>query len=201
MRVAIYTRVSTSDQTAKNQLPALQAWAARCGHEVVEVYTDHAISGTKGRDKRPDFDRMLKDCVRRRFDILAVWSGDRLGRSMKHLVEVVETVKSAGVNLYIEQQGVDTSTMMGEAFFYMSGIFAKIERTMILNRVNAGIARARAEGKHLGRPALKSAKVDAVRAALLAGKSVREAAEAAKVSRGTAGSSRKALVAEGLLPA
>ena len=144
---------------------------------------------------------MLKDCVRRRFDVLAVWSSDRLGRSMKHAVEVIETVKASGVNLYIDQQGVDTTTPMGRSFFYMSSIFAEIERDMIVTRVNAGIARARAEGKHLGRPAHRRARIDALRAALLGGKSVREAATAAKVSRGTAGSTRKALVAEGLLAA
>jgi DNA invertase Pin-like site-specific DNA recombinase len=204
-RVALYVRVSTADQKSKNQLPDLEAWAARAGHEVVKVYTDHGFSGTKGRDKRPAFDAMLKDCVRRKFDVLAVWSSDRLGRSMKHAVEVIETVKASGVNLYIDQQGVDTTTPIGRSFFYMSSIFAEMERDMIVARVNAGIARARKEGtksgKPLGRPAHRRARIDALRAALLGGRSVREAATAAKVSRGTAGSTRKALVAEGLLAA
>src|SRR5690349_15291077 len=94
-RVAIYARVSTRDkgQTTENQLLALQAWAQRAGCEVVTVYEDKGISGSKGRDKRPQFDAMLKAAVRREFDMLAVWSSDRLGRSLSHLVEVLQTIK------------------------------------------------------------------------------------------------------------
>ncbi len=103
-KVAIYTRVSTADQTCANQLAELEAWARRSGHEIVERFQDAGISGCKGRDKRPGFDRMLKAAVRREFDLLAVWSSDRLGRSMQHLIEVLQTVREAGIGLYVHTQ-------------------------------------------------------------------------------------------------
>ena len=97
-RVAIYTRVSTDDkgQSTENQKAALRTWAKNAGHTIVKVYEDLGISGAKGRDKRPAFDAMLKAAVRREFDILAVWSSDRLGRSLKNLVEVLETIRATG---------------------------------------------------------------------------------------------------------
>src|SRR5262249_30892845 len=100
-KVAIYTRVSTRKQTTDNQLQELRNWAARAGCEVVKVYEDKGISGAKGRDKRPQFDAMLKAAVRREFDMLAVWSSDRLGRSLSHLVEVLQTIKDTGIGLYL----------------------------------------------------------------------------------------------------
>ena len=96
-RVALYIRVSTYEQTTANQAAELQAWAARCGHSVVEVYEDKGISGAKGRDKRPAFDAMLKAAVRREFDMLAVWSSDRLGRSMPDLIDVLQTIRATGL--------------------------------------------------------------------------------------------------------
>ena len=92
-RVTLYVRVSTDDQTVENQKRELQAWAERCGHGVVKVFEDRGISGSKGRDKRPGFDAMLKAAVRREFDMLAVWSSDRLGRSLQHLIEVLQTIR------------------------------------------------------------------------------------------------------------
>ena len=90
-RVVIYARVSTDEQTTANQINELKAWAARASHDVVKVYEDRGISGTKGRDKRLGFDAMLKGAVRREFDIIAVWFSDRLGRSMVHLFDVLQT--------------------------------------------------------------------------------------------------------------
>ena len=95
-RVALYVRVSTDDQTVENQLRELQIWAQRCGHDVVRVFQDRGVSGAKGRDKRPGFDAMLKAAVRREFDMLAVWSSDRLGRSLQHLIEVLQTIRDTG---------------------------------------------------------------------------------------------------------
>ena len=95
-RVAIYARVSTDGQTTTNQLVELNAWAARAGHEVIKVYEEAGISGSHGRDKRPGFDAMLKGAVRREFDIVAVWSSDRLGRSLQHLIDVLQTVRMSG---------------------------------------------------------------------------------------------------------
>lgn len=151
-RVALYVRVSRDDQTTENQARELRQWAKNAGHEIVKVYTDHGISGAKGRDKRPAFDAMLKAAVRREFDVLAVWSSDRLGRSLPHLVEVLQTIQGTGTGLYIHTQALDTTTPSGRAMFGMLGVFAEFEREMIVERTKAGLARAKAAGKVLGRP-------------------------------------------------
>jgi DNA invertase Pin-like site-specific DNA recombinase len=195
-RVALYLRVSTGEQTTANQRLELGAWAARCGYTVAEVYEDHAISGAKSSDQRPALSRLLKDAVRRRCDMVAVWAVDRLGRSLTDLLNTLQTLKQSKVGLFLHQQGIDTSTAAGKAFFQMLGVFAEFERAIIVERVNAGIARAKAEGtksgKAIGRPALKTKRVDAARAALAEGKSIRAAALAAGISVGSAAALRKA---------
>src|SRR6516164_6836915 len=103
-RVALYVRVSTEEQTTANQVRELKAWAEHAGHDVVKTYRDHGVSGAKGRDERPAFDALLTAAVRREFDMIAVWSSDRLGRSMSHLIEVLETIKGTGVGHYIHTQ-------------------------------------------------------------------------------------------------
>lgn len=150
-RVAIYVRVSRDDQLTINQERELRDWCERAGHEVVQIYKDHGVSGTKGRDKRPKFDAMLKAAVRREFDLLAVWSSCRLGRSLPHLVEVLETIQGVNVGLYIHTQALDTTTPAGRAMFGMLAVFSEFEREMIVARTKAGIARARAAGKQIGR--------------------------------------------------
>lgn len=152
IRVALYTRVSTDGQSVENQRRELLAVAERRGWEVAQEYSDHGISGAKDRDKRPAFDRMLKGATRRDFDMIAAWSVDRLGRSLQHLVAFLGEVHAAGIDLYLHQQSVDTSTPAGKAMFQMLGVFAEFERAMIVSRVNAGLRRARAAGKTLGRP-------------------------------------------------
>ena len=151
-RVAIYLRVSTDGQSVENQRRELLTAAQHHGWEVVEEYSDHGISGAKDRDKRPAFDRMLKGATRREFDMIAAWSVDRLGRSLQHLVVFLGEVHAVGIDLYLHQQSVDTSTPAGKAMFQMLGVFAEFERSMIVSRVNAGLKRARAAGKTLGRP-------------------------------------------------
>ena len=131
-RVALYVRVSTDDQTVENQKRELKAWAERCGHGVVKVFEDRGISGSKGRDKRPGFDAMLKAAVRREFDMLAVWSSDRLGRSLQHLIEVLQTIRDTGCGLYIHTQALDTTTPRGRAMFQMLAVFGEFEREMNL---------------------------------------------------------------------
>jgi DNA invertase Pin-like site-specific DNA recombinase len=194
-RVALYLRVSTGEQTTTNQRLELEAWAARCDYTVAEVYEDHAISGAKSSDQRPALSRLLKDAVRRRFDMVAVWAVDRLGRSLTDLLNTLQTLKQSKVGLFLHQQGIDTSIAAGKAFFQMLGVFAEFERAIIVERVNAGIARAKAEGtksgKAIGRPALKTKRVDAARAALAEGKSIRAAALAAGISVGSAAALRK----------
>jgi DNA invertase Pin-like site-specific DNA recombinase len=165
-RVAIYTRVSTDGQTVENQRQELLAVAERRGLQVVQEYSDHGISGAKGRDKRPAFDSMLKGATRREFDMIAAWSVDRLGRSLQHLVAFLGEVRAAGVDLYLHQQALDTSTPAGKAMFQMCGVFAEFERAMIVERVNAGLKRAKAAGKVLGRPKIDAGTEAGIRAAL-----------------------------------
>ncbi len=151
-RVALYVRVSTGEQTTDNQLRELQAVAHRSGWEVVGVFEDAGISGANGREKRPALDAMLKGAARREFDMIAAWSVDRLGRSLQHLVALLEELHALGVDLFLHQQGLDTSTPSGRAMFQMCGVFAEFERAMIVERTKAGQARARAKGKRIGRP-------------------------------------------------
>src|SRR3954454_25166071 len=150
-RAAIYLRVSTSGQTTENQRRELQIVATQRGWKVVAEYEDAGISGAKGRDKRPGFDRMLKDATAGRFDIVAAWSVDRLGRSLQDLIGFLSELHSTGRDLYLHQQAIDTSTPSGKAMFQMLGVFAEFERGMIRERVNAGLARAKAKGVKLGR--------------------------------------------------
>jgi DNA invertase Pin-like site-specific DNA recombinase len=171
-RAAIYARVSTRNghQDPETQLLALRQVAEHAGWQVVEEYVDHGISGAKGRDQRPAFDRLMKDATRRRFDIIMAWSVDRLGRSLQDLVAFLGEVHAQGVDLYLDRQGVDTTTPGGKALFQMMGVFAEFERAMIRERVYAGLDRARARGKRLGRPQVALAVEDAIRAARGAGK-------------------------------
>ncbi len=152
MKLAIYARVSTSEQTTENQVRELTAWADRAGHEVVRIYDDNGVSGAKGREYRKEFDKLLKGAVRREFDLVAAWSVDRLGRSMGDLIEFLEDLHGAGVDLYLHQQALDTTTPSGKAMFQMMGVFAEFERSMISERVKAGLARTKAKGTKLGRP-------------------------------------------------
>src|SRR5262245_8017607 len=136
MKAALYVRTSTTDQTTENQERELQAVAARLGHEIVEVYADNGIFGAKGRDRRPDFDRLCRDATRRRFDIVMAWSVDRLGRSLQDLVGFLSEIHASHVELYLHQQGLDTTTPAGRAMFQMMGVFAEFERAMIVERVD-----------------------------------------------------------------
>lgn len=166
-RAAIYARVSTDGQTTDNQIRELEAVAKRTGWEIVDTYIDRGVSGSKGRDKRPQFDRMLKDATRRQFDIVLACSVDRLGRSLPHLVSFLEEIHAKGVDLYLHQQGIDTTTPAGKAMFQMCGVFAEFERSMIQERVRAGLSRAKAQGKRLGRPTIdekRTAQIKSLRA-------------------------------------
>ena len=162
-KAAIYARVSTTGQTVNNQLNDLREVAERHGWEIVHEYKDRGVSGAKGRDKRPQFDQMLKAANRREFDIIMSWSIDRLGRSLQHLVEFLGDIQHKGVDLYLHQQNIDTSTPSGKAMFQMVGVFAEFERSMIQERVKAGLARARKEGKRLGRPPVSAEIEDKIR--------------------------------------
>ena len=152
MKVAIYARVSTSEQTTENQVRELTAWVDRAGHDVVAIFDDNGVSGAKGREHRKEFDKLLRGAVRREFDLVAAWSVDRLGRSLQDLVAFLQELHGAGVDLYLHQQALDTTTPSGRAMFQMMGVFAEFERSMISERVKSGLARAKSNGKTLGRP-------------------------------------------------
>jgi DNA invertase Pin-like site-specific DNA recombinase len=151
-KVAIYLRVSTDSQTTDNQRRELEGVAARCGWQIVKIYEDAGVSGSKGRDKRPGLDAMMKAVNAKDFEMVAAWSVDRLGRSLTDLLSILQALHDKGVDLFLHQQGLDTSTTAGRAMFQMLGVFAEFERGIIRERVNAGLARAREHGMALGRP-------------------------------------------------
>jgi DNA invertase Pin-like site-specific DNA recombinase len=165
-RAALYLRVSTLDQTTVNQERELREVASRIGCKIVKVYKDHGISGAKGRDKRPAFDALCRDGTQRQFDIVMAWSVDRLGRSLQDLIGFLSELHALHIDLFLHQQGLDTTTPSGKAMFQMLGVFAEFERAMTQERVRAGLARARADGKTLGRPKIAEKTESAVRAAL-----------------------------------
>ena len=183
-RAAVYLRVSTQDQTTANQERELRAVADRMGCEVT-VYRDHGVSGAKGRDKRPAFDKLCKDAARRQFDMVMAWSVDRLGRSLQDLVSFLSEIHALGVDLYLHQQGIDTTTPAGKAMFQMMGVFAEFERAMIRERVRAGLRRAKDEGKRLGRPRIAADLERRIIAALKAGETIRGAADKFNVNPST----------------
>jgi DNA invertase Pin-like site-specific DNA recombinase len=175
-RAAIYLRVSTVEQTTANQERELRGIAGRIGCEIVKVYKDHGISGAKGRDKRPAFDALCRAAGRREFDMVMAWSVDRLGRSLQDLVGFLSELHALKIDLYLHQQGIDTTTPAGKAMFQMMGVFAEFERSMIQERVRAGLARAKGEGKQLGRPRIAPELEERILAARKGGLSVRKAA-------------------------
>jgi len=150
MRVALYLRVSTNEQNTANQARELKNVCVQRGWQITAVFEDHGISGAKGRDKRPALDKMLKAAVRGEFDMVAAWAVDRLGRSLADLIAILNELNAANVGLYLHQQALDTTTPSGRAMFSMVGVFAEFERSMIQERIKAGLSRAKAEGKLLG---------------------------------------------------
>jgi DNA invertase Pin-like site-specific DNA recombinase len=177
-RVGLYLRVSTKNgQTVDNQRQALtEAICRRPGWVIAEEFADEGISGAKGRGRRPEFDRLLKAVVRRKIDVVAAWSVDRLGRSLQDLIGFLGELNAAGCDLYLEKQAVDTTTPAGRALFQMLGVFAEFERAIIQERIYAGLARAREKGTKSGKP-IGRAKIDAtkevaIRTALASGKGI-----------------------------
>jgi DNA invertase Pin-like site-specific DNA recombinase len=186
-RAALYARVSTRNghQDPEVQLMALRQVAQRAGWTVVEEYVDNGVSGAKGRDKRPAFDRLCRDATRRKFDVIMAWSVDRLGRSLQDLLAFLGDVHAQGVDLYLDRQGVDTTTPGGKALFQMMGVFAEFERAMIRERVCAGLDKARAKGSRLGRPKVPASVEQAIRDRLAAGKGQLATARELKVGVST----------------
>jgi DNA invertase Pin-like site-specific DNA recombinase len=185
-RVAIYTRVSTLDQTIDNQLIELRDHCSKMGWEIVKEYADEGLSGTLSRDKRPALNSLIKDAYRKKFDSVVCWDISRLGRSMKELILFLSDMKDKGVGICSVRQGFDTSTSMGEIMFQFVGILSSWEREMIRERTLAGLERARREGKTLGRRKVTNdtmtAKIIELRSAK---KSIRAIASEVGVSIGT----------------
>ena len=184
-RAVLYVRVSTDAQTVENQVRELRQVARRRGWDVVEVYSDAGISGAKGRNGRPGLDSMLKDASRRKFDIVMAWAIDRLGRSLSDLLDTIQHLEACGVDLYLDQQAIDTTTPMGKLVFQLTGAFAEFERTMIRQRIKAGLKRAVAQGVKLGRPKIDSATERKVRNELAKGVGNLKVARSLGIGTGT----------------
>ena len=184
-RAVLYLRVSTVDQTTANQERELREVAGRMGCEIVKVYKDHGVSGAKGRDKRPAFDALCRDATQRKFDVVMAWSVDRLGRSLQDLVGFLSELHALHIDLFLHQQGLDTTTPGGKAMFQMMGVFAEFERAMIQERVRAGLKRAKDEGKRLGRPTIPVDVEKVIRATLAKGTGIIKAAKLHGVGVGT----------------
>jgi len=150
MKIGVYVRASTQQQTTENQLLELYEVCERNDWTIVDEYNE-TVSGTKGVNDRKELDRMLKDASRKKFQKVVVWSVDRVGRSMKHLVSVLSQLKDLDIDIYSYKQGIDTSTTMGSSFFHMVGIFAELENNMRRERQIVGIKRALKDGVKFGR--------------------------------------------------
>jgi DNA invertase Pin-like site-specific DNA recombinase len=185
LRAALYLRVSTAGQTVENQRRELEAAAARHGWDIAATFKDEGISGGKSREKRPGLDAMLKAVARREFDIVAAWSVDRLGRSLQDLIGTLGELQAKTVGLYLHQQGLDTTTPAGKAMFQMMGVFAEFERAMIQERIRAGLARAREQGKILGRRRVDQKTEDAIRTSLAGGKGILKVCRELRVGSST----------------
>jgi DNA invertase Pin-like site-specific DNA recombinase len=151
MKIGIYVRVSTNGQSTQRQIDELSVVAKRMAATEVIIYEDDGISGTKGRAERQALDNLLKAATQRRLDKVLVWSVDRLGRSLKDLVSILEELEQTGVGLYLHKQAIDTTTASGKALFGMLAVFSQFERELIRERINSGLARARRNGIVLGR--------------------------------------------------
>ena len=178
-RAAIYARVSTLDQEPENQLAELRRYVAARGWTAVE-FVDRGVSGTK--DRRPALDRLVRDAKQRRFDALVVWRLDRLGRSLRHLILLLDDLQAIGVAFVSLNEGIDATTPAGKLQLHLLAAISEFERARIAERVAAGLARARRQGKKLGRPRCHIARADLERTAAL---SSRRAAKILGVSATT----------------
>lgn len=185
-RAVIYARVSTSHQNSSNQLLELRQTADRFGWRIITELTDDGISGAKGRDQRPAFARLFQMVQRKEIDVVMAWSIDRLGRSIQHLSSFMTEVQSVGVDLYIHQQAINTATPAGRMVFGIFSALGEYERELIRERINAGLARAKAEGKKLGRPSnVNSSVITSVRLLREKGHSIHNIAKQLHIGVGT----------------
>ncbi len=173
MKVALYFRVSTTDQDPESQAREVRAFVAAHGWEAVETYQDVGISGA--RAKRPGLDQLVKDAWRGRFEAVVVWDLSRMARSTLHALQLLQEFDQMKVRLIAVKQTFDTATPLGRAFFTLAAMFAELERSILIERVRAGMARARAEGKRIGRP-VRQLDMDELRKLRGQGHSIRQIA-------------------------
>ena len=183
-RCAIYARVSTNEQTAENQLIVLRDLASRNDHEIVAEYTDHGVSGVAAkRDARA---KMLLDAKAKKFSVLYCVSIDRLSRSTTDLLNVVEELNTLNITLIFQRENIDTKTAMGQFFLTVLSSIAQLERETMISRINAGIARAKSQGKRLGRPSkINQSLVNAVTLLYSKSGTVRDISKTCSVGVGT----------------
>ena len=184
-RAALYVRVSTDRQTVENQIARLTEIAVGRGWEIVQTFSDAGISGAKGRNERPGFDQMLKHAQRHRFDVVMVWAIDRIGRSLIDLLGTIQHLEACGVDLYLDQQAIDTTTPAGKLMFQVTGAFAEFERSLMRQRIHAGLQRAVANGKTLGRPLNDPEAIDKARQGLAKGLGINKVARQVGLSNST----------------
>jgi DNA invertase Pin-like site-specific DNA recombinase len=189
-RIAIYARVSTGDQHSEMQVAELREYAARRGWRIAAEYVDDGVSGIK--QSRPQLDKLMADARRRRFDVVLVWRFDRFARSTSHLLSALDEFRNVGIDFVSLNESIDTTTPLGKMVFTVVAAVAELERSIIVERVRSGIARARAKGKRLGRPC--GSKVDAAEVCRLkaAGLSVRKIAERLGIGVGSVHRAEKA---------
>jgi DNA invertase Pin-like site-specific DNA recombinase len=198
-RAALYVRVSTDHQSVENQIQQLRQVAERRGWNIVEIYRDAGISRAKGRDQRPGLDALLNEASRRKFDVVMAWAIDRLGRSLIDLLGTIQHLEAVGVDLYLDQQSIDTTTPAGKLLFQLTVAFAEFERSMIRQRVRAGLSvikvKIERDGKfvsktgkvrrRLGRPGAEAHKLDLARQELMKGTGIGKTARLTGLGTGT----------------
>lgn len=196
-RVAIYARVSTGEQNPQAQLRELRAYAEQRGFEVTREYVDHASGDVRRRRRAPEFDALMADARRCRFDCVLVWKYDRFARTLGALISALQEFRDLGVDFISHTQAIDTTTPMGRLFFHVIGSFAEFERDVIVERVRAGLANARAKGMRLGRPVRDPGAASRVCALRAEGMSLRKIAAVEGMS---ASGVRKMLLRAGAQP-
>lgn len=182
MRVAIYTRVSTREQSDEMQTRELRAYCAARSLEIVGEYSDIGWSGARG--KRPGLDRLMDAARKRQFDAVLVWKFDRFARSVRHLLAALEEFRNLGLQFISYQENLDTSSPLGQALFTIVAAVAQLERDLIRERVRAGIGNARAKGVRLGRPR-RRLDIELARMLQAEGRGLREIARLMNLGRGT----------------
>ena len=181
-RAALYMRVSTLDQNPDSQRHDLEQMAAQRGLEIVERYVDHGVSGT--RTRRPALDEMMRDARRGHFEVLLVWAGDRLARSTRHFLELLDEFSRLNIEFVSYREQLDTAGPLGRAIIVIIGVVAELERNLLVERVRAGMRRARLEGRHIGRRPL-DLDHEAIRRDRARGMSLGQLAKAYHISRTT----------------